>query len=79
MILSDEVLFVSPETSFVQAFGTLKSPAGDPVAPPPPPAPLELLELLWPPDPELDELAPPVPLELDDAALPLPPAFDLSV
>lgn len=67
MILSDDVLFVCPDTSFVQAFGAWKSPPGFPARPPDPPVPLELpetLELFAPP---------PIPLEVEDSALPPPP------
>lgn len=75
MILSDDVLFVCPATSFVQGVGTLKRPPGFPARPlPEPPEPLELLELPIPADPELELFAlPPIPLDVDDSALPPPP------
>ena len=87
MILSDDVLFVCPDTSFVQGVGTLKRPPGFPARPlPEPPDPLELPELLEllelpiPADPELELFAPPpIPLDVDDSALPPPPLLLLSV
>ncbi len=79
MILSDEVLFVCPDTSFVQGVGTWKSPPGFAAMPPDPPDPLELLELPIPADPELELFAlPPIPLEVD-SALPPPPVVLLSL
>lgn len=81
MILSESMLFVSPETSLFQGFGTLNSPPGYPAKPVPElPELLELLELVEllelpiPAEPELELVdSPPVPPVLEVAALPLPP------
>lgn len=71
MILSDDVLLVCPETSFVQGLGTLKRPPGFP-AKPLPELPPELLDELEPVMP-LELLTP---LELLEVPIPAVPELD---
>jgi len=74
MIASDEVLLVKPETSFVHAFGAVKSPAGEPASPPllPPPVLVEEGEEEPPEPPVLEVEEPPTLVEEEEPPAPAP-------